>query len=126
MQDPDLKGSLGGSTLRAFDSSSPSVLLIGTFHLLLVERALLPAPTRVSEMFITLPHLHFSGNTIGYLGVRLFSGPSDATLLFPSSPFVDTYVNGGLSLLTCNLEFVRKLAPNFILNVSMDFDFIII
>ena len=39
---------------------------------------------------------------------------------------MDTYVNGGLSLLICNLEFVRKLAANFVLNVSLDFGFIII
>lgn len=77
-------------------------------------------------MFIKLAHLSFSGNTIGYLGVLLFSGPSDTTLLLPFPPFMDTCVNGGLSLLTCNLEFVRKLAPTFVLNVSMDFGFIII
>ena len=76
-------------------------------------------------MFIKLVHLPFLGNIIGYLGALQFSGPSDTTLLLLFSHFVDTYINGSLSLLTCNLEFVKKLVFSFVLNVSMDFGFII-
>lgn len=60
---------------------------------------------------------------MGYLGVLPFSGPSDATLGPPFSSCVDTCGIGGLSLLTGNLEFVRKLASSFVGNVSMGFWF---
>lgn len=32
---------------------------------------------------------------------------------------------GGSFLLTCHLEFVRKLAPSFVVNVSKDFGIVI-
>ena len=32
---------------------------------------------------------------------------------------MDTCALGALSLLTCNLEFVRKLDPSFVMNVSV-------
>lgn len=66
---------------------APLVLLTVAFHLLLLEEVIppLPASTLVLKIIIKLAQLYFLGNIIGYLGVFLFWGSSDAILLFSFS-----------------------------------------